>query len=114
LASLLAVEQKVGAAVLYIDLDRFKVVNDVLGHAAGDRVLVTAARRLRRAVGSEGQIARFGGDEFMVICDAADDPGKPERLARGILDAFGVSFRMDGEEFSITASIGIARAPLDG
>ena len=103
-----------GAAVLYIDLDRFKIVNDVLGHAAGDRVLVSAARRLQRAVGTEGRIARFGGDEFMVVCDAGDDPERPQRLARGILDAFGVSFRMDGEEFSITASIGIARAPLDG
>ena len=103
-----------GAAVLYIDLDRFKIVNDVLGHAAGDRVLVSAARRLQRAVGTEGRIARFGGDEFMVVCDAGEDPERPQRLARGILDAFGVSFRMDGEEFSITASIGIARAPLDG
>src|SRR5690606_17168385 len=114
LAAMLPAERRAGAAVLYIDLDRFKIVNDVLGHAAGDRVLVSAARRLRRAVGNEGRIARFGGDEFMVICDATEDPGMPERLARGILDAFGVSFRMDGEEFSITASIGIARAPLDG
>ena len=114
LAALLAAGPRAGAAVLYIDLDRFKIVNDVLGHAAGDRVLVSAARRLQRAVGAEGRIARFGGDEFMVVCDATDDPERPQRLARGILDAFGVSFRMDGEEFSITASIGIARAPLDG
>ena len=114
LEKILATGARAGAAVLYIDLDRFKIVNDVLGHAAGDRVLVSAARRLQRAVGSEGRIARFGGDEFMVVCDATDDPQRPQRLARGILDAFGVSFRMDGEEFSITASIGIARAPLDG
>src|SRR5690606_11474354 len=101
-------------AVLYIDLDRFKVVNDMLGHGAGDRVLVSAARRLRAAVGTEGLIARFGGDEFMVVCTTGDDPRLPERLADAILEAFARRFEMDGEEFSITASIGIARAPADG
>ncbi len=101
-------------AVLYIDLDRFKVVNDVLGHAAGDRLLASAARRIQRAIGSEGLIARFGGDEFLVICDTGNDLSRPERLADAILEIFGDSFRLDGEEFSITASIGIAQAPLDG
>lgn len=101
-------------AVLYIDLDRFKVVNDVLGHGAGDRVLVSAARRLRAVVGTEGLIARFGGDEFMVVCTTGDDPQRPERLADAILETFARRFEMDGEEFSITASIGIARAPADG
>ena len=101
-------------AVLYIDLDRFKVVNDVLGHAAGDRLLVSAARRIQRAVGSECLIARFGGDEFLVICTTGDDPARPPRLAGAILEIFGDSFRIDGEEFSITASIGVARAPADG
>ncbi|HEV8692747.1 MAG TPA: EAL domain-containing protein, partial [Lysobacter sp.] len=101
-------------AVLYIDLDRFKIVNDVLGHAAGDRLLSAAARRIQRAVGSEGLIARFGGDEFLVICTTGDEMTRPERLADSILEAFAESFRMDGEEFSITASIGIAQAPIDG
>ena len=101
-------------AVLYIDLDRFKVVNDVLGHSAGDELLTSAARRISLAVGSEGLIARFGGDEFLVVCSLADDPGSPERVADRILDAFGDSFRFDNEEFSITASIGIAHAPGDG
>lgn len=102
------------AAVLYIDLDRFKVVNDVLGHAAGDRLLSAASRRIQRAVGSEGLIARFGGDEFLVVCSTGDEPSRPERLADAILEAFSESFRMDGEEFNITASIGIAQAPIDG
>jgi len=102
------------AAVLYIDLDRFKVVNDVLGHAAGDRLLSAASRRIQRAIGSEGLIARFGGDEFLVVCSTGDEPSRPERLADAILEAFSESFRMDGEEFSITASIGIAQAPFDG
>ncbi len=101
-------------AVLYIDLDRFKVVNDVLGHNAGDELLTNAARRIGRAVGSEGLIARFGGDEFLVVCSIVDDATRPERLAEAILDAFGDSFRFEQEEFSITASIGIARAPEDG
>ncbi len=101
-------------AVLYVDLDRFKVVNDVLGHAAGDRLLASAARRIQRAIGSEGLIARFGGDEFLILCDTGSDPSRPERMADAILEIFGDSFRLDGEEFSITASIGIAQAPLDG
>lgn len=103
-----------GVAVLYIDLDRFKMINDVLGHAAGDELLTTASARIREAVGTEGLIARFGGDEFLVVCDATDDDGRPERLADAILEAFSVGFRFDGEEFAITTSIGIARAPGDG
>ncbi len=101
-------------AVMYIDLDRFKVVNDVLGHGAGDELLVSAARRIVRAVNEEGLIARFGGDEFLVVCGVGDDTGRPERIADAILDAFGDSFRFDNEEFAITASIGIARTPADG
>jgi diguanylate cyclase (GGDEF)-like protein/PAS domain S-box-containing protein len=101
-------------AVLYIDLDRFKVVNDVLGHGAGDELLVSAARRIIHAVGTEGLIARFGGDEFLVVCNVGDDASRPERIAGAILDAFGDSFRFDSEEFNITASVGIARAPGDG
>ncbi|MGY0619186.1 sensor domain-containing protein [Lysobacter sp. A378] len=101
-------------AVLYIDLDRFKVVNDVLGHAAGDRLLSSAARRIQRAVGTEGLIARFGGDEFLVLCSLEDDPARPARLADRILEIFADAFRMDGEEFAITASIGIAQSPQDG
>src|SRR5690606_5230586 len=100
-------------AVLYIDLDRFKVVNDVLGHAAGDELLVTASRRIRDAVDEEGLIARFGGDEFLVVC-TVDDPARPVRIADAILDAFGDSFRFDKEEFAITASVGIAQSPQDG
>jgi diguanylate cyclase (GGDEF)-like protein/PAS domain S-box-containing protein len=101
-------------AVLYIDLDRFKIVNDVLGHGAGDELLVSASARIRRAVGDDGLIARFGGDEFLVACRIGDDAARPERIADAILGAFGDSFRFDNEEFAITASIGIARAPADG
>ena len=101
-------------ALLYVDLDRFKIVNDVLGHGAGDEVLVAAARRMRDAVAGEGLIARFGGDEFVVICAFDDDAHRPERLARRVQHAFGESFRVGTDEFSVTTSIGIARAPADG
>ncbi len=101
-------------AVLYVDLDRFKVVNDVLGHGAGDELLAAASLRIARAVGDEGAIARFGGDEFLVVCGYADDAKRPERIAAAILDSLTESFRFDNEEFAITASIGIARAPDDG
>lgn len=101
-------------AVLYIDLDRFKIVNDVLGHGAGDELLVSASARIRRAVGDNGMIARFGGDEFLVVCPIDGESSRPERIADAILDAFGDSFRFDNEEFAITASIGIAHAPADG
>ena len=114
MAERLADPDRAAVAVLYIDLDRFKMVNDVLGHNAGDELLVQAARRIRDAVGDEGMIARFGGDEFLVICDAGDDAGRPARLADAVLHAFSEAFRFDKDEFSITASIGVATAPEDG
>lgn len=100
--------------VLYIDLDRFKMVNDVLGHTAGDLLLAHAAQRIARAVGTEGLVARFGGDEFLVVCSLVDDDDSPERVAARILKAFGDGFRHAGEEFDVTLSIGIARAPEHG
>ena len=114
LGARLADPERAQVAVLYIDLDRFKMVNDVLGHNAGDELLVQASDRIRGAVGTDGMIARFGGDEFLVICNTSDDEGRPERIADAILEAFGESFRFEKEEFAITASIGIARAPRDG
>jgi diguanylate cyclase (GGDEF)-like protein/PAS domain S-box-containing protein len=101
-------------ALLYIDLDRFKIVNDMLGHAAGDELLISAARRMRDAVASEGLVARFGGDEFVVVCTFDDDPQRPERLARHVQHAFAESFRVYTDDFTLTTSIGIARAPDHG
>lgn len=101
-------------AVLYIDLDRFKTVNDVLGHNAGDELLIHATRRIAGAVGTEGLIARFGGDEFLVVCDIGERGEQPQRLADAILAAFAEPFRFGKDEFAITASIGIAQAPGDG
>ena len=106
--------QHPGTTVIYIDLDRFKLVNDLLGHAAGDHMLVSAARRLEHCVGEAGQLARFGGDEFLVVTDADADPAVAEALAERITRAFGDSFRYAGEEFTITTSVGLARHPEHG
>ncbi len=114
LATRLANPAQADVAVLYIDLDRFKTVNDVLGHGAGDQLLLEAAGRIQAAVGNWGQVARFGGDEFLVVCDSQGDPARAEALAERVLKAFSEAFRLQQEEFAITASIGIARAPEDG
>jgi diguanylate cyclase (GGDEF)-like protein len=103
-----------GPALLYIDLDRFKVINDLLGHAAGDGLLVAAAERLRRASGDETMIARFGGDEFMLVYPAWRGENEPAASAMRITSAFDRPFRYAGEDFTITASIGIAHCPEDG
>jgi diguanylate cyclase (GGDEF)-like protein/PAS domain S-box-containing protein len=103
-----------GTTVIYIDLDRFKLVNDLLGHSAGDHMLVNAARRLERCIGDAGLLARFGGDEFLVITDANEQPEVAEALAENITRAFSDSFRYAGEEFTITTSVGLARHPDHG
>ncbi len=102
-----------GPALLYIDLDRFKVINDLLGHAAGDGLLVAAAQRLRDAVGADAFAARFGGDEFMVMLPWTEEGG-PRTTAERITAAFARPFDYAGEEFTITASVGLAQYPEDG
>ncbi|MGH8030133.1 MAG: putative bifunctional diguanylate cyclase/phosphodiesterase, partial [Arenimonas sp.] len=101
-------------ALLYIDLDRFKMVNDVLGHSAGDHVLVGVARRLLRAAGDFATLARIGGDEFLAIQDMDTHPLPPEELAALITAAFAESFRVAEEDFAISASVGLACAPEHG
>ena len=107
-------EAEGGLTVVYIDLDRFKLVNDLLGHAAGDQLLVNAARRLEGCIGEHDILARFGGDEFLVLADTREDPAAAEALAARITKAFGDSFRYAGEEFTITTSVGLARYPEHG
>ncbi len=113
-AALATTDGHPGPALLYIDLDRFKVVNDLLGHNAGDRLLVAAARRLSSALPSPVQIARFGGDEFLALVPDAPTDESVWHLAEQIRSAFSEAFRHAGEEFVITPSIGIARYPNDG
>ncbi len=102
-----------GVAVLFIDLDRFKLINDSFGHAAGDRVLCDVAARLRDELRPADTIARFGGDELTILCE--DVPGEP--FARGIAERIAALFEqpfvVDDSEAFLQASIGIALAGPD-
>ena len=95
--------------VLFLDLDNFKNVNDSLGHAAGDRLLVEAARRLAMCVREMDLIARLGGDEFAVLVENAVDDGEVIAVADRIVASFAKSFNLGGKEVFVSASIGIAR-----
>ena len=100
-------------AALYIDLDQFKLVNDSLGHAAGDRVLVEVAERIRAVTRDSDLLARLGGDEFMLLCPGISDAAAAATAGR-ILAAIDPTLVVDGAEFQIGASIGIALGPRDG
>ena len=108
-----AVREDGTVAVLYVDLDQFKLVNDSLGHAAGDRVLVEVADRIRALTRGGDLLARMGGDEFLLLCPglAAAESGA---TASRILDSLNASLVIDGAEFQVGASIGIAVGPHDG
>lgn len=95
-------------AVLFLDLDRFKVVNDSLGHAAGDHMLQEVARRLGSTVRRGDTVARFGGDEFVVLCESVASDELVRVLAERIGIALAQPFIVDGHELSMSASIGIA------
>jgi diguanylate cyclase (GGDEF)-like protein/PAS domain S-box-containing protein len=101
-------------AVLYLDLDRFKNVNDTLGHAAGDKVLVAAAGRLRVCVRDRDLAARLGGDEFAVLQLGLAGPHEAGALAERIVTLLSEPYDIDGQQALIGASAGIALAPADG
>ena len=101
-------------ALLFIDLDRFKVINDSLGHDAGDMLLVEIGGRLRRALRSSDVVARLGGDEFVVILEEAAERPEVERIAGELLSVLSQPLQLSGHECHTTASIGIAMYPSDG
>lgn len=100
-------------ALLYVDLDGFKQVNDSLGHDIGDLVLMETASRLRNAIRGNDMLARFGGDEFLLILPSADH-AVVTAIAQRMIDSMTRSFDVDGKTVYVTASIGIAMAPADG
>jgi diguanylate cyclase (GGDEF)-like protein/PAS domain S-box-containing protein len=95
-------------AVLFMDLDGFKVVNDSLGHDVGDLLLTLVAQRLRRCLRPEDTLARFGGDEFVMLIDAVDDPAQAVQVAERITEELRRPFIMEGRELYVIASIGIS------
>jgi diguanylate cyclase (GGDEF)-like protein len=101
-------------SLLFIDLDRFKIINDSLGHAAGDMLLVEVGSRLRRALRSSDVVARLGGDEFVVILEEAAERHCVERIAGELLSVLSQPMQLSGHECHTTASIGIAMYPADG
>ena len=109
-----AARRKKEIAVLMLDLDRFKKINDVLGHSVGDRLLKAVGARLAARLRKSDTIARLGGDEFMVLLPEISGPGAAERVARRILRAFKAPFDLTDRKIPITASIGIASYPRDG
>jgi diguanylate cyclase (GGDEF)-like protein len=101
-------------ALLFIDLDRFKIINDTLGHAEGDALLVKMSERFRDSVRASDVVARLGGDEFVIILQEIADHQQVANIARKVLSAATKSVLLSGQECRITASIGVAVFPADG
>ena len=101
-------------AVLFVDLDGFKPVNDSFGHAVGDRVLQEVAQRLRNAARGSDTVARIGGDEFVLLLEDLDEAGDATVFARRIVQSLGKPMQLDGRQVQITASVGIALHPDHG
>ncbi|TWI46751.1 diguanylate cyclase (GGDEF)-like protein [Pseudoduganella flava] len=101
-------------AVLFMDLDRFKYVNDNLGHDVGDRLLVAVAKRVRQSVRNVDAVARLGGDEFTVVLGDLDGPAGAAAAAHAICRALESPFQIDGHDIFVTSSVGIAMYPHDG
>lgn len=109
-----AARLKTKVAVLFMDLDRFKSVNDSLGHSAGDELLLSFANRLREGVRRSDTVARFGGDEFVLVIEGLDHTDAVIAPLAKLVSSFGRPFEVNGRELPTTASIGISVFPDDG
>jgi len=105
---------KRSCALLMMDLDRFKAVNDTLGHPAGDELLKQVARRIERVVGDKGEIGRLGGDEFQIILPDMDDRGDLGELGQKLIQMISQPYQLNGARAVIGTSVGIAVSPYDG
>ena len=101
-------------AVLFLDLDDFKAVNDSFGHGFGDRLLVELAGRIRASVRAGDTVARFGGDEFVVLLDEVGGTADAAHVAAKVLEALRAPFRLDGRKVTVAASVGMSLFPDDG
>ncbi|MBF5090542.1 MULTISPECIES: bifunctional diguanylate cyclase/phosphodiesterase [unclassified Novosphingobium] len=106
--------QRRSCAIMLIDLDRFKQVNDTLGHAAGDALLKQVADRLVKIVGDKEKVCRLGGDEFQVILPDQEDRGVLGDMATSIISSISQPYSIEGSRCTIGASVGVAVAPFDG
>jgi diguanylate cyclase (GGDEF)-like protein/PAS domain S-box-containing protein len=102
-----ALDKNVDLAVAFVDIDDFKVINDSLGHSAGDRLLALVAERLRRVLRPGDILARFGGDEFTALLDGVSDTRHAMRVADRLAGALRAPFELDGEQRFVTASVGV-------
>ena len=105
---------KTSGAILYLDIDQFKAINDSYGHAIGDAVIKKVAEKLRATLREEDIIARIGGDEFIILLDAIQNPASAAQTAEAILYAFSEPFEFEEIRLTISFSIGIAIFPRDG
>ena len=109
-----AKRNKVGLAVMYLDVDHFKLVNDGLGHSFGDLLLADVATRLQESLRASDTISRIGGDEFSILLSEVTGTEAVAGVARKILDSLGRAFHVEGHELHVSASIGISFYPSDG
>jgi diguanylate cyclase (GGDEF)-like protein/PAS domain S-box-containing protein len=109
-----AERKKLQVAVLYMDLDRFKNINDMLGHASGDALLRQACSRLQACIRKTDTLARLGGDEFTVVLSELNDPQDAMRVATKLIEAMRAPFQLDRHELFVTVSLGISIYPDDG
>jgi diguanylate cyclase (GGDEF)-like protein/PAS domain S-box-containing protein len=106
--------QKTSLAVMFLDLDHFKQINDSFGHATGDQVLKEVAARLSSAVRASDTVARLGGDEFVMVVGELENPERAGAIAAKLLKSISAPMQIEGREFLVTPSLGVAMYPQDG